>query len=486
METTTNRRVTVVSNVNQTTRTVAILRSGKEVAQIHLIAKNKLRMKKPQRIFDASGHELTTTLDYSTIYNDALIYVSSGEAFIGVIRPDTNQHGADTNTAAEVVLLADAAFVDNDALSQLKHTATLTGVVRAVGYPDLCPGLRFPVGAAFLVRDRVYPELIGGDIGCGMTLYRLNLNANFQVEKVANRLKSLDKEWHGDKESFLCANGLMPSNHDVQLGTIGGGNHFAELQVVHQVVDQSVFEQMGLKSNDVVLLVHSGSRSLGKSVLDRVLSSSGDKRVKDGVCYLENSPDFNSYMESHDTACVWARCNRELIAQRFCAMLTAQDETLVSSKWMQTIATKLIDIHHNHVELRSERDGEKIWVHRKGAAPSDRGVVPVPGSRGAFTYLVRPRGDQYGNAFSLPHGAGRKWTRNKANATVSEKYKGSMVNVLSKTDLGSTVICEDRNLLAEEAPEAYKDIQDVVSDISNIVDVIAIMKPILTYKFRRE
>jgi len=126
-----------------------------------------------------------------------------------------------------------------------------------------------------------------------------------------------------------------------------------------------------------------------------------------------------------------------------------------------------------------------LWLHRKGAAPTDLGPIVIPGSRGALSYLVLPNDSpdkqQYAG-FSVAHGAGRRWARGKA--VQAEKFKNS--NSLTTTSLGSKVICEDKDLLFEEAPEAYKDIIDIISDLTsmNIVNVIATFRPLITYKCR--
>ncbi|ORY36732.1 release factor H-coupled R [Rhizoclosmatium globosum] len=429
-----------------------MLKPGNEVAQVFSVAKNKLRIKKPIRLFTSGGTEVLPGFPYHTLSNDSVLLVSSGEDFVGSVK----QVESVTSPPATVHLMAQTAYVDSDALLQLNKTATLPGVSLAVGFPDLCPGLRFPVGAAFAVKDRIYPELIGGDIGCGMALWKVPPVNN--VDRVSQRLKGLDQPWKGDVAALLTSYGLDPSLHTSALGTIGGGNHFAELQTVHEVVDSVAFSSLGLHENDTVLLVHSGSRSLGKAVLDNLLASTTSERVQNGVSLDEGTINFSEYIKSHDDACNWARCNRDLIGWRFCAMLYGRDETVIDTAWMESVATKIIDIHHNNVEKKVMEEGNKdscVWLHRKGAAPSDRGVVPIPGSRGAHTYLVLPQGSQVQNAFSLPHGAGRRWARSQANSRISEKYKSNM-DALYKTSLGSTVICEDRQLLVEEALKRTK------------------------------
>ena len=140
---------------------------------------------------------------------------------------------------------------------------------------------------------------------------------------------------------------------------------------------------------------------------------------------------------------------------------------------------RIADICHNSVTESSEG-----WLHRKGKAPADKGLVLIPGSRGSFSYIVKPVGEQTINCCSLAHGAGRKFNRRDCRERFSAKYS---VKDLQQTKLGSAVICESKDLLFEEAPAAYKDIDTVINDMVEygLIDVVAVLKPIITYKTRR-
>jgi release factor H-coupled RctB family protein len=126
-----------------------------------------------------------------------------------------------------------------------------------------------------------------------------------------------------------------------------------------------------------------------------------------------------------------------------------------------------------------------VWLHRKGAAPSDKGPLVIPGSRGTLSYLVQPVGDQSGNGWSVAHGAGRKWARSESRLRARERFHW---NELVQTGLGGRVICEERDLLYEEAPMAYKNIETVIGDLvgAGLVTVIATLRPLLTYKTRKQ
>ena len=175
------------------------------------------------------------------------------------------------------------------------------------------------------------------------------------------------------------------------LGTIGGGNHFAELQRVDEIVEESRFQELGFDETRMLLLVHSGSRGLGQAILQKHLRDFNNQGLK------TNDEAFVTYLTKHDQAMSWARLNRDIIAERFLDRLN-------------TRADRKLDIFHNSVTRH--QDG---WLHRKGAAPSDKGLVVIPGSRGAMTYLVEPKTAGANiSLHSLAHGAGRKWKRTEA------------------------------------------------------------------------
>jgi release factor H-coupled RctB family protein len=123
-------------------------------------------------------------------------------------------------------------------------------------------------------------------------------------------------------------------------------------------------------------------------------------------------------------------------------------------------------------------------VHRKGAVVAEDDAVVIPGSRGALSYLVKPIGDGESRAWSLAHGAGRKWARSAARLRMRERFG---LHQLVQTPLGSRVVCEERDLLYEEAPGAYKNIEAVIQDLldAGLVSLIATFRPLLTYKTRK-
>ena len=187
---------------------------------------------------------------------------------------------------------------------------------------------------------------------------------------------------------------------------------------------------LGLSDEAIYLLVHSGLRGFGEAILREHVERFGFAALEVGSRRVE------AYLKRHDHAVSWAAANRELIASRMLKQLGAEGR-------------RQLDVCHNGME-RQEVGGRACWIHRKGAAPSTRGALVIPGPRGAFSYLVRPVEPGERSCYSLAHGAGRKWTRTDSRARLARRFT---VKNLARTELGSHVICEDRELLYEEAPQ---------------------------------
>jgi release factor H-coupled RctB family protein len=381
----------------------------------------------------------------------------------------------------QVRLFASAkSWIEGEAVRQLYAAANLEGVRFAVGFPDLHPGRGTPVGAAFVSEGAIHPHLIGGDIGCGMALFKTDLvRRDAKLDRWATLRFNLEHPWDEYVGDFLAECGLESTEFDESLGTIGGGNHFAELQAVEQIFDAGEFKRFGVGKEQLVTLVHSGSRGLGEVILrDHASEYGAGSLVAESFVAAE-------YLRRHDFAVRWAKANRELIARRFTAALGSEAE-LVWDGCHNSITP--VEVGSARCADRMSRcdvpNSEVVWLHRKGAVASDGEFVVIPGSRGSLTYLVKPIGDGEGHAWSLAHGAGRKWARSESRLRIRERFR---VPQLVQTPLGGRVICEQRNLLYEEAPAAYKNIEAVIQDLvdAGLVSVIATFRPLLTYKTRK-
>lgn len=368
-------------------------------------------------------------------------------------------------------------WIEGEAARQLYATAKLDGVQRAVGFPDLHPGKGTPVGAAFVTEGVIYPHLIGGDIGCGMAFFKTDLvRRDVKIDRWAKLQFNLEHPWDQFVSDFLAEHNLESTEFDAALGTIGGGNHFAELQTVEKVLDAGEFKKLDLGKQQLVVLVHSGSRGLGESILRAHV----DQHFGEGV--EADSLAAEEYLRGHDIAVRWAKANRELIARRFVATLGAEAECLWDGCHNSITPSPPAPFPSDGRGWPSGRVRE--WIHRKGAVAAADDFVVIPGSRGSLSYLVKPIGDGESHAWSLAHGAGRKWARSDARQRMRERFS---VAELGQTGLGGRVVCEERDLLYEEAPAAYKNIEAVVHDLvdAGLVSVIATFRPLLTYKTRK-
>ncbi|MEZ5853217.1 MAG: RNA ligase RtcB family protein [Hyphomicrobiaceae bacterium] len=366
------------------------------------------------------------------------------------------------------VFASSRSWIEGNATLQLEQVASLSGVRKVAAMPDLHPGKYGPVGCAILA-DHIHPQLVGSDIGCGMGLFQLDVAARkLRLDQLAERLHTLDQRWSGDTRSVLAPAGLEPTAFDASLGTIGGGNHFCEFQAIEEILMPDVAAAAGIDAASAFVLVHSGSRGLGFSILERVLAA--------GEASLDpSSAEGQAYMDSHDKAVRWAKLNRQLIADRAAAAARAQ-------------VRAVNDLPHNMVEMHPRSETAAAFtsgraLHRKGAAASDRGLVPVPGSRGTLSYLVQPLAAAEPETLaSLAHGAGRKYDRASMHGRI--RTKKSDVARLQRNPYGGLVVCGDRDLLVEEAPEAYKNIDRVIADLVSfgLARVVATFRPLVTFK----
>ncbi|KAJ7905587.1 release factor H-coupled R [Mycena olivaceomarginata] len=470
-----SRVVTVTLNYNHSKRFALLLsETGVDRGRETILreARNKFRSK-VSSVFISGGVILAEGEPFPELVSQ--VWVGKGEPYCG---PPGIVHGSPSNFDSELHLISGKSYLDDKAIEQLKAVGRLPGVALAVGLPDLHPGSRYPIGCAIAVEG-IYPALIGSDVGCGIALYELSARPkSINPIKLASALRGLDDPWTGSVSAWLSNYGITRvSEFDTSLGTVGAGNHFAELCSVEKIVDEPAAERLGVLAGGLYLLVHTGSRGLGSSIL------AGETTTESNPYIPPDSPHLQEYLTEHDYAVRWAVANRDLVAHRIkqCIMPSLEDAGEV-----QLNLKKIIDVTHNSVTkhaLSVWDTTRELWVHRKGAAPADQGVAPCPGNRGSFSWLLRPTGDGQYNAHSLAHGAGRRYARNAL-------HTGAKINKanLTQTDLGSVVICEDANLLIEEQPDAYKDVACVIEDMEDkgVCKGVLILRPVVTYKVRKE
>lgn len=342
-------------------------------------------------------------------------------------------------------------WMEHTALAQLDGVAALPDVVRAVGLPDLHAG-KSPIGIAVVTKGRLYPHLVGNDIGCGMGLFQTNCALKkYKQDRFVTKLNNIRA-----LEDIPTENPYDEPSPIYDLGTIGGGNHFAEWQAVEHIADPAAFEALGIDKKQLLLLVHCGSRGYGQRILQQYQGPEG---------LPAQSEEARNYYAAHQNALLWAQRNRLLVAQKLMCHLGFSPQ----------VETKL-DCSHNFVQ---EQDG--LYYHRKGAVSALQGPVIVPGSRGSLTYILQPAQDTSLSACSLSHGAGRKWARSLCKSRIKNKYDRDTIR---QTKLGSRTVCHDTDLLYQEAPEAYKNIDHVVSALveHGLATVVATLRPLITFK----
>ena len=356
-------------------------------------------------------------------------------------------------TASVTVFAGDGSWIESDAVRQCHQVAALDGMVHVAAMPDLHPGKGAPIGAA-MASTVLYPHLVGSDIGCGIAVFPIDLKRAVP-ERLAGRFPDLDRPLHPDQDhpawDFVGTD--VPAGHLDSLGTVGRGNHFVELARVGSVLDAGHAARLGLAAGALVLIVHSGSRGLGERIL----------RSHTEVHGAGPAADPADYLARHDEAVRWGSLNRRLMAARVALALGARP------------TEPIVDECHNLAEVR---DG--VYLHRKGAARGDGRDVLVAGTRGTPSYLVAAHAGPAAN-HSVAHGAGRKMSR--ADALVRGRAKHT-VEELRRTRVGSLVVCGDRQLLFEEAPTAYKRIEQVIGDLvgHGLATPVLTTVPLVTYK----
>ncbi len=386
-------------------------------------------------------------------------------------------------------------WLEGEALVQLERVSQFPGCIRAVGMPDLHPGPGIPIGAAFAFVDHIRPLLVGGDAGCGVCLVGVP-QARGKQDALERRVDAaftgpalpeahpralLHAVWTHGPRGLASVDGVpdslahlaesiapeagdalpdgLPDEMGAALGTIGAGNHFAEVSRVQDVVSRPEAEPLGLRPGGLAVVVHSGSRGLGRWLIDRW----GD---------VDLSPaDAVPYQRQLAGAVRFARANRLVLAWRLLQALGALRDARHGPLW---------DIVHNTIDTE-HLDGQCCFVHRKGAAPAyTKQPTVLLGSRGTPSVVMAGHGNPE-TLWSIAHGCGRKLSRTDAIARFrSRNTRASLV----RTSLGGRVLCDDNDLLFAEHPDAYKALGPVLAATleSDAAHAICSLHPLVTVK----
>ncbi|MBN9160412.1 MAG: RNA-splicing ligase RtcB [Myxococcales bacterium 68-20] len=404
-------------------------------------------------------------------------------------------------------------------IEQLLNVATLPGLVgHVVGMPDMHEGYGFPVGgvAATSVTDGVIsPGGIGFDINCGVRLLATNISrGDVDVEPLLHQLMrsvpagyghggrlelshaDLDRILEGgapeivrrfelgSEEDLACIEGggqLVGARASAvsdrakhrgrdQLGTLGGGNHFLEIQLVQAIYDREAARTLGLELDQITVLVHTGSRGLGHQVCTDHVRAMDASLARYGItlpdrqlaCVPFASPEGGAYFAAMCAAANFAFANREVLTHRVREAFREANPNAV--------VRVVYDVAHNIAKIE-QHGGKRVCVHRKGATrafgPDDDDVpapyraigqpVLIPGSMGTASFVLVGSGASTLSFASACHGAGRAMSRTAARGQVKG---GELRRELASQ--GIAVRCPSNAELAEEAPIAYKDVERVV------------------------
>ena len=375
-----------------------------------------------------------------------------------------------------------ARTVDPSAYKQIMNLSTLPFVFHHLAFmPDVHAGVGMTIGGVLATKGAVIPNAVGVDIGCGMCAVKTDI----RVEELSSDLlrkgfmrgirKQIPVGMEHQKEAQDEA--LMPQGFDLesmwvvsrqyksalkQLGTLGGGNHFIELQK-----DQDGW---------MWIMLHSGSRNLGLQVAEyydkiaRRLNAQWFSRIDPeiGLSFLPvGSKEFKDYWTEMDYCVKFALANRQLMMDRICGVIKdcAPD----------TEFEPIINIAHNYAAWEHHFD-EDVIVHRKGATRAREGEVGIiPGSQGTRSYITEGLGNP-DSFMSCSHGAGRRMSRTEAVKTLNLKEeqekleaKGIVHGVRFQKDL-------------EEASSAYKDIDEVMANQADLAKITTALEPIAVIK----
>jgi tRNA-splicing ligase RtcB (3'-phosphate/5'-hydroxy nucleic acid ligase) len=390
-------------------------------------------------------------------------------------------------TRAPVRVWTDPWSIEPDAARQLRNIGTLPWVEGVAVMPDVHFGKGATVGSVIAMRQALAPAAVGVDIGCGMSAVRTNLRDRDLPDDLGALRRAIESAVpvgfaaHDEAVNPHRVHGLPTAGWDAfwagfrhlhadvaaletragrQLGTLGGGNHFIEVCVEHD----------GSGDGWVWLMLHSGSRNIGKELAERHigvarrLPHNEDLPDRDLAVFLAGTPEMNAYRRDLSWAQEYAARNRAIMLGLLCAVVRAAVPHVAFDE--------PISCHHNYV-AEENYGGVDVLVTRKGAIRAGAGDLGIiPGSMGTGSYIVRGLGNA--DAYcSASHGAGRRMSRSKARKTFS---------VTDLAEQTSGVECRKDAGVVDEIPGAYKDLDEVIRAQSDLVEVVAHLKQVVCVK----
>jgi len=428
------------------------------------------------------------------------------------------------------IFASDDIKIEPDAVRQLCDAASLPPVKKVLATADIHVGFGVPIGAVLGLDRAIMPPAVGYDINCGMRLLRTPFSKgdidtdkiaadiardiplgegreNLQLDKsgieaVVNQgvgsiptlaKKTSHRAWEAfetdqfaDDISRIEENGCLPSDLGTvpkiaiqkganQLGTLGGGNHFIEIQYVQEIFDAALAKNFNLEKNQLVVMIHSGSRRFGYEIADHYMNVAAQRpenaERRKMLAYLSTETGAGkNYISAMAAAANFGFANRHIMA-----LLVRR----CFNRMFGPVSLDMVyDVAHNMAKLETH-SGDSLWVHRKGATRAfgpeqmasgifSRLGQPIitPGSMGTASFLLVGTGESEESLNSVNHGAGRVMSR---TAALGKSRRGKVTSPALISDdqfkrsmKGIKLIAGDRKRIKEEAPDAYKDIEEVV------------------------
>ncbi|WP_026811056.1 RtcB family protein [Arenibacter latericius] len=365
--------------------------------------------------------------------------------------------------------------MEEGALKQARNLANLPFAYKHIAImPDTHQGYGMPIGAVLATKGAIIPNAVGVDIGCGMCSLRTNLEEleTADLKKIMTQIRKSvpvgykrhsspqEESWMPELKGNLPIAEQEYENALYQIGTLGGGNHFVEIQ----------------KGSDgyIWIMIHSGSRNIGFTVanhynkLAQAKNKVSGNKVPMDLAYLsEDDKDYELYWNEMNYCIDFALANRKLMMER---TKMAFKDILPEVEF-----TDFINKPHNFASIETHF-GEKVIVHRKGATRAREGEWGmIPGSQGTRSFLVKGKGNVH-SFESCSHGAGRVMSRAQARKKLDLKKESKALE-----EQGILHAIRHRNDL-DEAPSSYKNIEEVMANQMDLVDIQIELQPLAVVK----
>ncbi len=377
-----------------------------------------------------------------------------------------------------------ATDLEEEAQKQLLNMANMPFIHSHVAaMADAHAGKGSTVGTVIATRGAIIPAACGVDLGCGMCAVKLPFKIDMLGDSLHKLRSSIERSvpvgFNSNKEvsdrvALTLASMLFPKNENInslpikkyalQLGTLGGGNHFIE-----------ICQDM---EGHAWVMLHSGSRNIGKTLAEQHIDKAKGLMKQyfinlpdPDLAYLaQNTPEFDAYIADLHWAQNYAKENRNEMMLR--VLKDVSHYVYGEDKGAEFMTTLRVDCHHNYTQMENHF-GKNVWITRKGAVSARDGELGIiPGSMGAQSFIVRGKGNLE-SFCSCSHGAGRKMSRSKARALFT-------VDDLMQQTQG--VECRKDSDVIDEIPGAYKSIQEVMANQADLVDIVYELKQLLCVK----